>query len=380
MPGRERRGGGWERTVTALTGEPTTDDGQLPERYHPLVQPSGEIERRDLRRVLDDELLRLPEKYRAPVVLCDLEGHTREEAARQLGWPTGSMSRRLDRARSLLRRRLTHRGVALAIVGVASIAIAAGGIGLRTDRSLPSSSVRNVMAPFKPESEGGRDYGAILAAAARIRADQSDFARILPAAREAALAARRIQGRARGPLAALWNRYAAEMNRSATDLERACRDSDGAALIAAARRLDASCMSCHAVFRAEPAHAGLPASDRIPFGLPPGITSLRPVPTARSLTLAARRGSPPGPDWRAARIPFLLRPPTSGANVLPAAQRSEAERFTIPASNEWAGAIVKIDGAFCSVIAPTCGRFPRDTSGDDEETGRQRAYRLEYRG
>ncbi len=88
---------------------------RLPERYHPLVEPSAEVERRDVRRVIDDELLRLPEKYRAPVVLCDLEGHTREEAARRLGWPTGSMSRRLDRARTLLRRRLTHRGLAIAI-------------------------------------------------------------------------------------------------------------------------------------------------------------------------------------------------------------------------------------------------------------------------
>ena len=52
---------------------------------------------RDLRRVLDDELLHLPEKYRAPVVLCDLEGRTHQEAAAQLGWPSGSISRRLVR-------------------------------------------------------------------------------------------------------------------------------------------------------------------------------------------------------------------------------------------------------------------------------------------
>ena len=68
----------------------------LPETFHPLTSPSAELERRELRRVLDDELLRLPEKYRAPVVLCYLEGRTHEEAARQLGYPAGSISRRLD--------------------------------------------------------------------------------------------------------------------------------------------------------------------------------------------------------------------------------------------------------------------------------------------
>ena len=73
-----------EATVTTLAGASMGPGGLLPECYHPRVEPSMDVEHRDLRRVLDDELLRLPEKYRAPVVLCDLEGHTREEAAH--GW------------------------------------------------------------------------------------------------------------------------------------------------------------------------------------------------------------------------------------------------------------------------------------------------------
>jgi RNA polymerase sigma factor (sigma-70 family) len=72
--------------------------------------PATEVDA-EQRHLLDQALNCLPKKYRAPLVLCYLEGHTNEEAARQLGWPKGTVQGRLARGREMLRGILTRRGL-----------------------------------------------------------------------------------------------------------------------------------------------------------------------------------------------------------------------------------------------------------------------------
>jgi RNA polymerase sigma factor (sigma-70 family) len=94
----------------AINARRRSREKQVEEMPHPEVTP-GDLT--DWRPWLDRELSRLPEKYRTAVILCDLEGRTRKEVARQLKVPEGTLSSRLAMGRRLLARRLSRYGLSL---------------------------------------------------------------------------------------------------------------------------------------------------------------------------------------------------------------------------------------------------------------------------
>src|SRR5262249_1271417 len=87
----------------------------------PPTDLSADLFWHDVRPVLDAEIDLLPDKYRAPFVLCYLQGQTTAEAAQHLGCPPGPVGTRLAGARERLRLRLARRGVTLSSAGLATL-------------------------------------------------------------------------------------------------------------------------------------------------------------------------------------------------------------------------------------------------------------------
>ncbi len=233
---------------TPRHGDPEGSRFGLPEQYHPLVDPSVELESRDLRGLIEDELRQMPEKYRAPVVLCDLEGKTHQEAARALGWPAGSMSRRLERARVLLRQRLSDRGVSLGVLLIGTCLAIYGVRSMSRENGRQAWEIRQAMVPFKPASAGGQGLESTLAEILRGRRDLQR-SQLVHLARQSAQVAVKLEDYRPARQPEQWREWTVEMQQSAIQLALASRESDEAAILAAARRLNTSCVKCHEVFR-----------------------------------------------------------------------------------------------------------------------------------
>jgi RNA polymerase sigma factor (sigma-70 family) len=103
----------YRTALKAKTMRAARDSKELRVEIMHAAQPTKDDVWKELQPVLDEEINTLPDKYRAALVLCGLEGKTKEAAAQQLGVPAGTISSRLARARNLLRERLERRGFAV---------------------------------------------------------------------------------------------------------------------------------------------------------------------------------------------------------------------------------------------------------------------------
>src|SRR5262245_15664351 len=109
-----------------------------PERYE-QCDPAAGLVWREVRQALDEELQRLPQRLRSPLLLCYLSGLTRDEAAKRLGWSLGTLKRRLEEGRNALRSRLARRGIAS--VGLALTVLTPEALQGAVSRSLLESTL-----------------------------------------------------------------------------------------------------------------------------------------------------------------------------------------------------------------------------------------------
>jgi RNA polymerase sigma factor (sigma-70 family) len=117
-PALDRRGSvaAWLYTVAyraALRVRASRRPPPVPASVAGPPDPLDQLTGKELCAVLDEEVQRLPEKYRAPLLLCCLEGLSRDEAAQHLRWSLGTVKGRLERGREILRKRLVRRGLTL---------------------------------------------------------------------------------------------------------------------------------------------------------------------------------------------------------------------------------------------------------------------------
>jgi RNA polymerase sigma factor (sigma-70 family) len=134
-------------------------------RVGAAAPPGAELQlaTRELQAALDEALAAVPEKYRAPLVLCYFEGRTVEEAGRELGCPRGTVASRLARGRELLRRRLARRGLALSAGALTSFLLSG-----TAPAALPPSLVTSTLRAGLEVARGKAPPAVTSAAVARL--------------------------------------------------------------------------------------------------------------------------------------------------------------------------------------------------------------------
>jgi RNA polymerase sigma factor (sigma-70 family) len=133
------------------------------QEQHALPRPAlyspADAARRELGMVLDEEVQRLPEKYRVPILLCYLQGQTNAEAAAQLNWPTGTVKIRLMRGREMLRQRLLRRGITLSLAALAAGTAAAAHAAV--PQTVLAATVRAALTGAAPAPVAGLVAGVL---------------------------------------------------------------------------------------------------------------------------------------------------------------------------------------------------------------------------
>jgi RNA polymerase sigma factor (sigma-70 family) len=170
---------------------------EVPASGAPEPEAASDVPRSDLAELLDHELSRLPDKYRTALVLCELEGKTHADAAERLGWPVGTLSGRLSRARALLARRLARRGVLLAGGPLAVLlAHSEGAASAGLPAPLLSSTVRaaGLFAAGRAATAGAVPSGAAALAGEVLKAMLFSKIRLTTAIAAAALLALALAG------------------------------------------------------------------------------------------------------------------------------------------------------------------------------------------